>query len=306
MSGRRISLLINSVRESTDNKEFGSGYGIQDSEFIQYMNDAQDRLQMLIEQTHPRTFVKEEILDIVKDQEEYALPLDSMIGNRITSVEYSPSQNIKDYYYLLSKTLKERSTAVFGQPLNYIRRSGQILINPIPSNSNGKLRLNFVEKLPDLDIRRGQITGSTGTPLTQITTDDTTGTNDQDIIDRGYICVVDRDGAVKARRIPVTNAVNGVITVDSHTLDTDESITNGEYVVTGTYASSHSRFATNNEERYILQYCRWKILKRDSSQDAASAEAELAAMETEIVESYADISDDVMYVPLLSPWESFE
>ena len=53
-------------------------------------------------------------------------------------------------------------------------------------------------------------------------------------------------------------------------------------------------------ERYVLQYCAWKILKRDSSVDAAEQENELMMLLKDIVGSYKLVTDDVVYIPQLN------
>jgi hypothetical protein len=52
----------------------------------------------------------------------------------------------------------------------------------------------------------------------------------------------------------------------------------------------------------LIAYCAWKILKRDSSADSQEQQAELSAMEQDIIDSYKVITDDVQYVPQLNPW----
>jgi hypothetical protein len=50
-------------------------------------------------------------------------------------------------------------------------------------------------------------------------------------------------------------------------------------------------------ERYIEQFCVYKILKRDSSVDSQEALTELGLLEEEIVDSYKEIPNDVTSIP---------
>ena len=58
-------------------------------------------------------------------------------------------------------------------------------------------------------------------------------------------------------------------------------------------------------ERYLIAYASWKILKRDSSVDYTEQESELSNMEQEIVETYADISDDIYQIPEVNDDEAW-
>jgi len=52
-------------------------------------------------------------------------------------------------------------------------------------------------------------------------------------------------------------------------------------------------------ERYLIAYASWKILKRDSSIDSQEAMGELAQMESDIIEAYADVEDDITEIPVI-------
>ena len=108
---RLVDRLIDQVRRQTENEDSSSTAGIQDVEFLQYLNDAQDRLQSLITSTHPLVFVVEKEVDAVVDKEAYDLPKDAYKQNAVSTVEYSPSRNTEDYYHLEQTTLKRRDTA---------------------------------------------------------------------------------------------------------------------------------------------------------------------------------------------------
>ena len=78
---RNLQYIINQVRKQTENEDVSDFVGIQDSEFIQYVNDAQHRLQGLIISQHPRVFLEENIQSIVSGQEKNNLPSDCYLGN---------------------------------------------------------------------------------------------------------------------------------------------------------------------------------------------------------------------------------
>ena len=107
---RYVKYLIDQVRKQTENDEVTEFTGIQDSEFLQYLNDAQHNLQALITQQYPEVFTSEEIIQAVANQEKYSLPSDCYLGNKITNVEYSATGKEDDYYVIEQDTIKKKST----------------------------------------------------------------------------------------------------------------------------------------------------------------------------------------------------
>jgi hypothetical protein len=305
----RIDKLITHIRKATENEEVGTGYGIQDSEFIRYLNEAQDRLVSKITQQHPAVFVEETTIDTVANQEAYDIPADAIAFNRVTDVQYS-AKSLRGFYTLNRISLKERDTDLKGEPLQYIRKAGQILLSPIPTTSSGQIRLNYIRRPRDLDTRRGKVDSVTlgASSITALSLDHTQSDFDDTNLNLAdYITVVDRYGSVKMKNIPIdsVSAVNGDVTITSgFTFSSGETIEVGDYVVIGGFSSTHSELP-DTCERYLSQYVIWKIFKRDSSSDANQAESELSALENEIISLYADIDDDLIFIPIISDWEAY-
>lgn len=113
---KNVQYIIDQVRKQTENEEVTDFTGIQDSEFIQYINDAQHSLQAAITSQHPRVFVKEKVLPIVSGQEKYDLPEDCYLKNKVFNVEYSPTDKEEDYYTLEEETIKSRVPGTEGSP----------------------------------------------------------------------------------------------------------------------------------------------------------------------------------------------
>ena len=90
---RSVTRLIEQIRRQTENDEVSDFVGIQDEEFIQYLNDAQYNLQAQIVHQHPRVFIEEAIIQTVSGQERYDLPSNCFLGNKVHNVEYSASGN---------------------------------------------------------------------------------------------------------------------------------------------------------------------------------------------------------------------
>jgi hypothetical protein len=122
-----------------------------------------------------------------------------------------------------------------------------------------------------------------------------------ELVEENYISVVDKYGTIKMRRIPISavSDTTGVVTIDAgFTFESGETIAVGDYVVRGYDNTTHPQLH-DTCERYIIAYMVWKILKRDSSNDASSQETEMAAAIGDIISGYAQPDGDVSLVPIL-------
>lgn len=305
---RRTDLLITQVRKQSENTDFSDTTGIGDEEIIQYLNDAQHRLQTVILAQHPAVFLTENIQNTVARQESYDLPSNAYIGNKVTNVDFSSSGNEVDYTALSLGNLKNRSTGVYGQPFFYIRQSSKLLLSPVPSTSVSKLRIVYVKRIDQIDIRRG-IISSVSTSGSSITTliGDLSSTTSLDLTALGnaeYLCIVDTYGNVKMRNLPITSveSTTGAITLDaSFEFEEGESVAIGDYLVIGKDTSTHSELERNCE-KYLLAYATYRLMRRDSSVDAPEENNELISMEKEIAAAYAEVNDDVLEIPILQGW----
>lgn len=296
-----VQYIINQVRKQTENEEVTDFTGIQDSEFIQYINDAQHSLQAAIVAQHPRVFTKEVVLDVVSGQEKYDIPSDCYLKNKIHNVEFSLDGRDENYYSLNEDTIKSRIAGTTGSPVNYIRISGKILLLPQPTT--GKIRITYVRRVPELDLRRALVSSATSTYIGL--NNSVMLTEVDSLSEHEYVCVVDKKGDIIARDIPVSSISSTVIAFDNYVpSEEDEQIQAGHYVVGGRNTSTHGEF-DDSVERYIIAYCAWKILKRDSSVDSQEAMQELSVMLQDIIKSYAMVSDDVQYVPNLHSWDDW-
>lgn len=302
---RRIELLTSQARRATDNTEYSENTGISDEEFIQYFNDGQERIQSLILQAHSEVFLKEKELDVTVGEVTYDIPTDCFLGTRLEKVEYSRTGEAKDYYQLNQATLASRDDYQAAVPAYYIRRGTNIIINPKPQAA-GKLRLTYQKAFPRLDQRRATVSAvtlDTGTnTITSLTFDTTAEIQVTAIQDEGYICIVDKDGDIQMRAIPIDsiNESTGVVTLSSgFVFETGETIAVGDFAVLGKDTTTNSELP-NIAEKYLLSYCQRKILARDSSGDSAEQDQELERMEADIVSSYAEPDMDVNRIPIIT------
>ena len=303
---RYVSYLIDDVRSSTENTDFSDTIGIQDAEFLRFINDAQYRIQNLITQKHPSVFLSESVVNIVGNQEVYPLPANAYMGNKVTQVEFNRNTTGTDFYYPLRPgSLYNRSSGSGGSPVKYIRRAGEILLLPIPQSSSGQLRITYTHKLPKLDIRRGSIAtvilDTSALTITTLTMDVSTDSVDSTELSKfTRLTLCDEEGNVKMSNVKFTavNASTGVVTIDpAFVYASGETIEVGDYVVAGPYSSTHI-LLDEMVERYLIAYTTLKILQRDSNiTDLQVQQNILLEMESDIVMAYSEISDDIMEIP---------
>lgn len=308
---RYVRYLIDDVRSSTENTDVSDTVGIQDREFLRFMNDAQYRIHNLIIQQHPSVFLTEYTTAVVGNQESYTLPNKAFIGNKVTQVEYTSQTSGTSYYYPLRPgSLYERSSGTSGRsgigaPSKYIRKSGAILLTPIPTSSTGNLRITYTNRIPKLDLRRGSVATVTldtsALTITTLTLDVSTDSVDSTELNKfTRLSIVDEEGNVKMSNIKYTNidAGTGVVTVDSaFVYESGETISVGDFVVAGNYSSTHLEL-DELVERYLIAYTTLKILQRDSNvTDLQVQQSILIEMENDILSAYSEVSDDIIEIP---------
>lgn len=288
---RRVELLLEQSRRSTENVEFSDDSGIPDNEFIQYLNDGQDEIQGIIQNQFPDVFQRETTIDIVAGQEAYDIPSDAFLRNRVDTIEYSVTGNTADYYQLYKGWNMERLNGTSSNPEFFIRRSNQILLQPKPQGA-GNIRIVYQKALPKLDKRRAQVSSVTtsGQTILTLTLDSTQFIDDTALLEENYLTIVDKYGATKAKGIPVSaiNTTTGVVTIDgTHVMSTGESIAVGDYALRGKDSVSNSELP-DICEKYLLEYMNLRILMRDSSVDSSELGALFQKLESTIKTAFAE------------------
>ena len=299
MAGKRIDRIITHIRRATDNEDVSSTVGISDEEFLQYANDSLRDLQRLAIQHDVSLFRSSTEVSIAASTREYTLPANVYTSHGIDLVEYSYDGQSKNYSALRRIYLVESSNRESTYPCEYILQNDKLLVSPIPTSATGKLRITYVTKPNLVDKRRGTITARTisGSDYTTITV---SGGDATELGLAEYVCVVDYDGTIKYSAIPVSSYTSGTstLTLRSGVATASGTITVGDYVVSGKYASTH--FPIPDWEDYHTAYMAWKILKRDSSNDAVEQERELSSMRNSIEETLKSLPCDLISWPIIN------
>ena len=299
---RRVDLLITASRRATENQEFTATAGIQDVEFLQYLNDGQEEIHSILQGTFPSILTAYKTQQVVQNQEAYAMPRDLYLGTRIDQIEYSCSGTPDSYYILKKGTLKERLNTQAGNPAFYIRRGAEILIQPKPQQA-GIMRWSYQRAIPTLDVRRGTVLSVVlGTnDITSLVLDTSIFLDADPIVEQQFMTVVDKNGAVKMRSIPVVaiDTATGTVTVEpGFTFESGETIAAGDFVCAGTFSTTNSELP-DVCEKYLLEYCNTRILMRDSQTDSAQISQILAKVEQTLRLAFAEPDGDPDRIPLL-------
>lgn len=301
----RLDLLLDEAKSATENSSATSETGVPDSEYIRAFNDAQVKIQSAILLQNPKIMKKEKIINAVANTEAVDLPSDVFGTTRIEKVEYSQTGNASEYYELDSAETEERQSGQNGMPSYYIRQNTQLLIQPAPQQA-GTFRVTYEKVLPKLDIRRGRVESVTldtvNLQISSLVLDATTFTSDDVEVMNKYefLCVISKLGVIKMKNIPITdvNSSSGNVTIDTFTYESGETIEVGDYVVAGSYSTTHSELP-DICERYLLKFAEWRILKRDSSSDSRESNDELDGMLGDIMATYARSDKAIHTIPII-------
>lgn len=300
MSHKSLTVLINDVREATEEKDFNASTGIQDSEFIRFLNQGQNLIYRKIISKSQKLFSKTVDIPIAAEQKTIAMPKDIYAKNRITDVKYIESDLI---YQVHAASEKEDLFYRSATPSRYYRRNNEIVFIPQPYRS-GTIKLSYINKIPDLALKAasvGAVTLTTDT-ISSLTLDVTTDEVDSTALTQfTRFSVVDEEGNVKMSNIKFTDldTGSGVVTVDpSYTFISGETIEVGDIVVPGPLSSTHSALESDVEE-YIVEYATLKILQRQGSAETATQAQVLLALEADIMDVYGRIDDDTRKIPII-------
>ncbi len=315
---RRTDALILAARTISRNSANADGTkGVSDDEILQYLNDAQDRIQNRISSTKniSKIFTTQAIISIVANQEAYSIPDRLLLNKQIEGVEFSATGSLTDYVRLEKLNFFNRDTNTTNYPWGYFKRGGQIFLQPTPSTSTGTIRVTYERDLDDLDIPRGTIatiTGGTATQFTTVTFDPATS-NPYETTTPGwstqqYCCFVSPLGVRKAYNVLIGGYVAGsdILTPSPspfiYNTTYDSALAVGDIAVFNKYTTTFSQLP-DACERYLIHYAAMELFHRDSSKDYSKEAAIVAETEEDILKALAAQTSEVQYVPQADRYE---
>lgn len=313
---RRVDSLITAVRTISRNNANADGtVAISDNEILQYLNDAQDRIQNLISSTKniAKIFVTQQIISVVANQEAYSVPDRVLLNKQIESVEFSATSSVADYVRLEKLNFFNRDTNASNYPWGYIKRGNQLLLQPTPSISTGSIRVTYERDLDDLDIPRGIITVVTNGTSTQFDTltlstlADSYESTTPGWSNIQYCSVVSSIGVRKTYNILVSsyNTGTNVITPSPSPLifTTNDIVPAvGDVAVFGQYTTTFSQLP-DNCERYLIHYAAAECFHRDSSNDYSDELERVDAIEKDILKALSSQTSEVQFIPQMDRYE---
>lgn len=315
---RRTDVLITQARMLSRNSANADGTkSISDEEILQYLNDAQDRMQNLIsaKKNVAKIFCTQQLISVVNSQEAYSVPDRVLMNKQIEQVEFSATGLLSDYVLLEKRNFINRDTNTTNYPNGYIKRGNQLLLQPTPSLSQGTLRVTYERDLDDLDIPRGVVsTITTGTAVSFAalilnTSADAYETTTPGWATQQYCCIVSPYGVRRAYNVPISSYNTGsntlVPTGSLFTYSTnDVQVTAGDVAVFNQYTTTFSQLP-DSCERYLIHYAAMELFHRDSSDDFKKQRDLVGAMEEDILTALASQTSEIQYIPTLDRYEWF-
>lgn len=285
---RRIELLINDVRFNTNNEGTNRYSSIR---MIKFFNDAQRTLQALIHthDTNGKYFVREVFLNLVANQESYAMPLDIFADNAITGVARLVTTSSIDYYTPMRQLTEKERRKEFG----YIPQGATVLVSPVPNILlNLGLRINYTYRIATLSLRVGKIASKTDGVSVQLEAgflaDDITLFED-------FFCVIGADGTIKDKEFALDGYNTGTGLISTSSTLVNGAV--GDYVVIGAEATSHSELP-NVCEQLLTNFVERKIHAVDSSKEISDINFLTQEEITSMKELFVDVEQDVKYPPI--------
>lgn len=299
---RSLEELIERAREQSDNANYGDAEGLSQNEFVEFFNDAQTNifLRILAEVPDTALFDAEASESITAGTRTYGTSARWGIKNAVRLVEYSPTNRTEDYYPLSPRSIRELTRQEVMYPSCYAIQNGLVLLSPVPSSSQGSLKITYVQRPNTLDIRRGKIDSLTGTYST-LTLDSSPAPDDgfaESTKYPRYLCVCDDFGGVN-----YFNALASSYDSPTLTLTLTGSGTSGgtiaadNWITFGQYSTTHSSLP-EEFERYLITYATVEALKRDSSKDAGDFNAKLRDLEQNLIALAQNSTRDLYDIPV--------
>ena len=302
-----IDELIVRVRRETRNATTGSttaGASIDDAEFADRLNDAQEMAVELISGLFSTYFEKTTTYTIdtsVADYEVLALPSDLLLTSRIASVEYAYSGDLADFINIYPADIRERFTgsSFVRSDMKYILTGESIILTEKPKN-NSKIRLVYERRIPRLDIHKAVVASGSrsGTDFTGVYTTSTARTEVSSWAIDTPVSIIDSSSDTLLVADAVFSAINtgtGAFTID---------LTNATY----TDAAVDAATATNLRlieggrttlcelpdycEKYLIAYAVMDIFGRDGSRLAEQAERRFMKIQESLTKSFLTFSKD--------------
>lgn len=279
---RRIEHLILEVRSATSNKSIAK---ISQQDMVNYFNRAQDSIQSIamLKDSGARILSSVYRTGMIQNQESYSLPSNIYSPNAVTGVRISQGN---DQYFPIERITEKERQRGYG----YALIADKLYISPTPRwTATNMLEITYQKRVNRLGVRSGSIQGyvsGTGVITLSAGYDADIGKYDD------FFCVVDSTGAIVNENLPIINFNAGALTTTAGL-----TIANGNFIVCGKYATTHSELPEFCE-KFMLIYVERKIQAIESSSDLSSVNMFTNEEAQAIGDIFATGSMDAMYPPI--------
>ncbi len=306
---RYFGLIIDDLGEQSKNRrsDVTATSGIQDNEILRYLSSGQAYIQSQILRQVGQTnfFNMTQTVPIVGGTKEYTLSGNVYYNHKIKRVRYTSTGQASDYRdlrYLVSERWTEDEDIV--TPTGYSVGNNTIILDGVPSSSQGSLGVVYVASLDRPEIRRGKVQSvvNDGTNYTSITLYDDENIDSINIARYvgDFLCVNSSLGVVNYYNAEIASYDSGTRTIIlSNSLITTGTIAVDSYITLGRYSTTHCKLP-NECEHYLMEFADWKLKKGDSSQDSVEANSEMVMLMDDIIAQFAN-SLDMQTVMIYDP-----
>jgi hypothetical protein len=285
MGTRRLEEMITDARAQAYSEDYSLTEGWDDNVVARLFNLGLNRLYHAITQIDNPANIEEFTADIVSGQQSYDIPIHVFMAIRIMDVRYQWGTQAYEFTTLKQGMIQDRFSYPINIPDTYCIRDGKILLSPTPNlTKSDALIVNFQKRMRSVDVRRGLLASKTDSPVTITLSFTSTSsknanmqTNAESLLDKiDYICLVDREGEPIVSQIPVNNYNSSTKVITAETtysfptaelaaLDAAIAAGTAVYVVSGSYASTHSELDTQCED-YLIEFVIARLLRLQSNQ----------------------------------------
>lgn len=294
---RYIGDIISDQRLDTRNDDTSA---ISNSDFVRFNQQAQDRLYGLISLAYSYAFEYTADINIAANTDAYTVDDNVAFGMRINAVYYSPDGTTSSLRRLRPTPNRPDVLRQGTRPRFYRRRRNQIVLEPIPTQAIGSIRVHYERALDRLALRVARVNGTpSGATITVDNEDsDLTGNLTAD----EYICICDAYGTPMLYNGIISDFSSPTLTLTADVEDYLETgytladLDNG-YITVGKYTTTHSSLP-NEAEGFFIEWVNRKLHNLDSSEQFDETDRLLAEIRDTIVASYELPDKDVKSFPI--------
>lgn len=304
----RADHIIRTARSRSGNKNYGRNQGVQQRDFVQFLNDAQARIYNLILQTRSSLYQKQAFANTSANSPYVQLPdADIYLSHNVVAALYSHNGNAINYAPLELRTVRQE-VSVAGYPSSYFLLDDKLVLSPYPSSGVvNAIKLTYQKVVPTLDIRRGRIV-SHGANIIVMADDSWIVDETEDDLSGNwvdYVSIVDKDGVQLATGIPVLgpnayDSATRILTVSMTAAQVTavNGYDNNCYLVFGKSSTTNAQLPSICE-RYLTEYTVMRAQMGDGNKDSVDTSPVLMAIEKEIVDAIEELEEDIYSIPIV-------